>query len=108
MSVPVSPKGIARKSNDYSARNFPKMNKNEKNANHDSIYTIGENESSAFVLGMAYQRQESSQSRSAGNSDELNKPSYQEPTHSHRKPIKEVNRINMARAIETMRFAQLK
>ena len=85
------------------------MSKKENNGNHDSIYTIGETESSAFVLGMAHQRQEStSQSRSAGSSDELNKPSYQEPTQAHRKPVKEINKIHMARAIETMRLAQLK
>ena len=44
MSVPVSPKGIAIKSNDYSIRNFAKMSKKENNANHDSIYTIGDPE----------------------------------------------------------------
>ena len=35
-------------------------------------------------------------------------PSYQEPIQAQRKLSKEINRIDMARALETMRHAQLK
>ena len=109
MSLPVSPKG----GSDYNtSKNLTLTNiakKESGNANHDSIFTIGETETSQIAL---YNKQENHSSGSRSNQQSstvaAEKPSYQEPTHAHRKPPKEVNRKNMAKAIEAMRHAQLK
>ena len=78
----------------------------KQRANNDSIYTIGEDAASSVNQANF----DNSSNRRSGSleSQEQAKPSYCEPTHSHRKHSKDINRVQMTKAIEAMRKAQLK